>query len=177
MSGVSGISQEYRFILNGQFLRMATISVFKPQEKNPDGKPMGTWGYSVSMERPARRQRFSSRVKLLPGSGNRSFLENIDVVLRQGSLQFDQFETGEAGVIYDLVRAFQAVISFDFNDSKPPSGLQRGGDIFQNINRFFQVAVGVGQKNQILKLWLYPGPVGLRTNRKNHGTPHPGRRP
>ena len=38
MSGVSTVTQEYRFILNGKFLRVATRSEFKPQEKNPKGE-------------------------------------------------------------------------------------------------------------------------------------------
>jgi len=38
MSGVSTVTQEYQFILNGEFLRMTTKSEFKPQEKNPKGE-------------------------------------------------------------------------------------------------------------------------------------------
>ncbi len=38
MSGTSTVTQEYRFVLNRQFLCMATKSVFKPQEKNPKGE-------------------------------------------------------------------------------------------------------------------------------------------
>lgn len=38
MSGVSSVIQEYQFVLNGQFLRMTTESIFKPQERNPKGE-------------------------------------------------------------------------------------------------------------------------------------------
>lgn len=38
MSGVSSVIQDYRLILNNQFLRMTTKSVFAPQEKNPKGE-------------------------------------------------------------------------------------------------------------------------------------------
>jgi hypothetical protein len=38
MSGFSTVTQEYRFILNGEFLQMSTKSEFKPQEKNPKGE-------------------------------------------------------------------------------------------------------------------------------------------
>lgn len=38
ISGVSSVTQEYQFILNGQFLRMTTKSVFEPQEKNQKGE-------------------------------------------------------------------------------------------------------------------------------------------
>lgn len=38
MSGISSVIQEYQFILNKQFLRMTTKSIFKPQEKNPKGE-------------------------------------------------------------------------------------------------------------------------------------------
>lgn len=38
MSGDSSTTQEYQFILKGKFLRMTTISIFKPQEKNPKGE-------------------------------------------------------------------------------------------------------------------------------------------
>ncbi len=34
MSGISTVNQEYRFILNGEFLQMTTRSELKPQEKN-----------------------------------------------------------------------------------------------------------------------------------------------
>lgn len=37
-SGVSTVVQEYRFVLDGNFLRMTTRSEFKPQEKNPKGE-------------------------------------------------------------------------------------------------------------------------------------------
>lgn len=38
MSGISTVTQEYRFILNGKFLQMKTRSEFDPQEKNPEGE-------------------------------------------------------------------------------------------------------------------------------------------
>ena len=38
MSGISSVIQEYQFVLNGQFLRMTTKSIFRPQEKNPGGE-------------------------------------------------------------------------------------------------------------------------------------------
>jgi hypothetical protein len=38
MSGISSVIQEYQLVLNGQFLRMTTMSIFKPQEKNPEGE-------------------------------------------------------------------------------------------------------------------------------------------
>jgi hypothetical protein len=38
MSGTSVVSQEYKFILNGNFLEMRTKAVFEPQEKNPEGE-------------------------------------------------------------------------------------------------------------------------------------------
>jgi len=38
MSGHSTATQDYEFILNGQFLRMRSKSVFEPQEKNPKGE-------------------------------------------------------------------------------------------------------------------------------------------
>lgn len=38
MSGISTVTQEYRFILNEKFLQMTTKSEFKPQEKNPEGE-------------------------------------------------------------------------------------------------------------------------------------------
>ena len=38
MSGVSTVTQEYRFILNGKFLSVDTRSEFNPQEKNPKGE-------------------------------------------------------------------------------------------------------------------------------------------
>ena len=38
MNGVSTVTQEYRFIFKEKFLRMASKSEFKPQEKNPEGE-------------------------------------------------------------------------------------------------------------------------------------------
>jgi hypothetical protein len=38
MNGISTVTQEYRYILNGKYLQMATKSEFKPQEKNPKGE-------------------------------------------------------------------------------------------------------------------------------------------
>jgi hypothetical protein len=54
MSGVSTVVQEYEFILNGNFMRMTTKSVFKPQEKNPEGEVHEDIGF-FSFDR-ARRQ-------------------------------------------------------------------------------------------------------------------------
>ncbi len=45
MSGISTVTQEYRFILNNNFLRITTHSVFKPQEKNPKGEIHEDLGY------------------------------------------------------------------------------------------------------------------------------------
>ena len=38
MSGHSDVNQDFEFVLDGQFLRMQTRSVFEPQEKNPKGE-------------------------------------------------------------------------------------------------------------------------------------------
>jgi hypothetical protein len=38
MSGHSTATQDYEFILNGQFLQMKSKSIFEPQEKNPKGE-------------------------------------------------------------------------------------------------------------------------------------------
>ncbi len=38
MSGRSEVTQDYDFVLNGQFLEMWTRSVFEPQENNPEGE-------------------------------------------------------------------------------------------------------------------------------------------
>lgn len=38
MSGISTVTLECQFILQGKFLQMNSKSVFKPQEKNPDGE-------------------------------------------------------------------------------------------------------------------------------------------
>lgn len=38
VSGISSVTQEYDFILDGKYLRMTTRSVFEPQEKNPKGE-------------------------------------------------------------------------------------------------------------------------------------------
>jgi hypothetical protein len=54
MNGISSVTQEYRFILNGKFLRMTTKSVFKPQEKNPEGEvheDIGIFSYDGSREK------------------------------------------------------------------------------------------------------------------------------
>lgn len=45
MSGVSSVIQNYLFVLNGQFIRMTTKSVFKPQEKNPKGEVHEDFGF------------------------------------------------------------------------------------------------------------------------------------
>ncbi len=54
MNGVSTVTQEYRFILNGKYLRMATKSEFKPQEKNPKGEiheDIGFFSYDQSRKK------------------------------------------------------------------------------------------------------------------------------
>ncbi len=54
MSGISTVTQEYQFILNGNFLLMKTRAEFKPQEKNPKGEiheDLGLFSYDQARKK------------------------------------------------------------------------------------------------------------------------------
>lgn len=74
MSGQSDVTQVYDFILNGQFFRMRTKSVFEPQEKNPDGEvheDMAIFSYDTG------RQTFVIRAFYIEGFVNTYLLSEI----------------------------------------------------------------------------------------------------
>jgi len=74
MSGVSKVVQEYRFILNKKYIQMKTKSVFKPQEKNPNGEvheDMGMFSYDQF------RKKFILRGFYVEGFVNQYVLDSI----------------------------------------------------------------------------------------------------
>ena len=57
--GVSKVTQDYGFIMNGKYLRMKTRAVFEPSEKNPKGEvheDVGIFSYDQSRKTLVFRQ-------------------------------------------------------------------------------------------------------------------------
>lgn len=72
--GVSTVVQEYQFVLGKKYLQMKTRSVFKPQEKNPEGEvheDMGMFSYDHF------RKTFVLRGFYIEGFVNQYVLESI----------------------------------------------------------------------------------------------------
>lgn len=99
MSGTSTVSQDYRFILNGKFLQMTTISEFKPQEKNPEGETHEDIGF-FSFDRT--RRKFILRCFYIEGFVN----QYVGEVLENGktiSFETEAIENAPQGTRAKLV--------------------------------------------------------------------------
>ncbi|HEQ98291.1 MAG TPA: hypothetical protein ENO22_03005 [candidate division Zixibacteria bacterium] len=74
MSGQSSVDADFEFVLNDQFLRAKSKSVFEPQEKNPDGEIHEDIGY-ISYDRS--RETFVLRAFYVEGFVNTYLLSEI----------------------------------------------------------------------------------------------------
>lgn len=73
-SGVSKVTKEFQFVLNGKYLRMITKANFEPQEKNPKGEVHEDFGY-ISYDRS--RKKFVFRQFHIEGFINQYVLDSI----------------------------------------------------------------------------------------------------
>lgn len=94
MSGHSELTQDYHFILNGQFLQMKTRAVFKPQEKNPKGEiheDMGLFSYDRA------RKKFIMRGFYVEGFVNRYVLGRVSEDGKTFIFETEDVENGPPG--------------------------------------------------------------------------------
>jgi hypothetical protein len=113
-SGTSHITTEFTFILNKNYLRAKTKSVFEPQEANPDGETHEDIGF-ISYDR--MRKTFVFRQFHIEGFVNRYVLDSAlsdDTTFVFISESIENISPGwQARVTYRLVSDDELHISFD----------------------------------------------------------------
>ena len=99
MNGVSAVAQEYRFIFKEKFLRITSISEFKPQEKNPEGETHEDIGF-VSFDRA--RKKFILRGFYIEGFVNQ-YVGDVSVDGKTLTFETEAIENAPPGTRAKLV--------------------------------------------------------------------------
>ncbi len=103
MSGISQVTQEYKFILKGKFLQMKTSSIFEPQEKNPRGEhheDMAVFSYDQN------RKKFILRSFYIEGFVIQYLLDDMGEEEKTLTFVSENVENGPPGTKARLVFKF-----------------------------------------------------------------------
>lgn len=114
MSGISTGKQEFKFVLNGKYLKVKNKAVFEPQEKNPKGEVHEDFGF-FSFDKI--RKKFVFRQFHIEGFINQYVLESISDDNKTFTFVSEQIENGPPGLkaklIYKILSEDEFQLSFE----------------------------------------------------------------